>query len=92
MKRILLIDDSMIQLRILQGLLRNKYDMPIMSGKETYRKLQEQDETKDIPVVFLTGVDGRKEVEEVLVYRPQGYLLKPVQQNRLLETVEKLLE
>ena len=119
MKRILLIDDSMIQLRILQGLLRNKYetvmatsgleglslakeeqpdlilldyDMPIMSGKQTYRKLQEQAETKDIPVVFLTGVDGRKEVEEVLVYRPQGYLLKPVQQNRLLETVEKLLE
>ncbi|MCH5264908.1 MAG: response regulator [Lachnospiraceae bacterium] len=118
MKSILLIDDSMIQLRILQGLLQNKYetimatsgmeglaiakrelpdlilldyDMPIMSGKETFRQLQEQDETKNIPVVFLTGVDGRKKVEEVLIHRPQGYLLKPVQQSRLLETVERVL-
>lgn len=118
MKRILLIDDSMIQLRILNGLLHGKYeismttsgeegielaekvqpdlilldiDMPVMSGKETFRRLQEQKETKKIPVIFLTGVDDKTEIESVLQYRPQGYLLKPVDQNRLLETIQDIL-
>lgn len=118
MKRILLIDDSMIQLQILNGLLHGKYeilmassgeegiglaeeekpdlilldiDMPGMSGKETFRRLQEQKETSKIPVIFLTGVDERAEIEEVLQYRPKGYLLKPVDQNRLLETIQNIL-
>lgn len=118
MKLILLIDDSMIQLRTLDVLLKHKYktimatsgiegikiardeqpdlilldyDMPIMSGKETFRKLKEHVETRKIPVVFLTGVDGRKDVEEVLKYQPQGYLLKPVKQERLLETIQSIL-
>ena len=67
------------------------YDMPIMSGKETFRKLQNEDETKDIPVIFLTGVDDREDVEAVLKCRPQGYLLKPVEQDRLLKTIQKIL-
>ena len=118
MKLILLIDDSMIQLRTLDVLLKHKYktimatsgiegikiardeqpdlilldyDMPIMSGKETFRKLKEHVETRKIPVVFLTGVDGRKDVEEVLKYQPQGYLLNPVKQERLLETIQSIL-
>lgn len=118
MKRILLIDDSMIQLRILNGLLHGKYeismttsgeegielaekvqpdlilldiDMPVMSGKETFRRLQEHKKTKKIPVIFLTGVDDKTEIESVLQYRPQGYLLKPVDQNRLLETIQDIL-
>ncbi|MCH5252095.1 MAG: response regulator [Lachnospiraceae bacterium] len=114
MERILLIDDSMIQLRTLSMLLQDKYetvmatsglegiklakkkqpdlilldyDMPGMSGRETFRQLQESEDTKDIPVVFLTGVDDRRDVEEVLKLRPQGYLLKPVEQERLLQTI-----
>lgn len=118
MKRILFIDDSLIQQRILTVLLQGKYetltarsgaegialakkekpdlilldyDMPLMTGKETLRKLRQQEETKDIPVVFLTGVDSRSNVEAVLMLRPQGYLLKPVDQNRLFSTVEGIL-
>ena len=118
MKRILLIDDSMIQHRILNVMLQDKYEtltstsglegiriakreqpdlilldyaMPLMSGKETFKKLQEQEETKNIPVIFLTGVDERKDVEQVLKYRPQGYLLKPVEKERLLQSIEQVL-
>ena len=118
MKRILLIDDSLIQLRTLNMLLQDKYEilmsttgfdglaiakreqpdlilldynMPIMSGRDTFKKLQEKEETKNIPVIFLTGVDEREEVEEVLRLRPQGYLLKPVENDLLFAKIEKIL-
>lgn len=118
MKRILLIDDSLIQHRILSVMLKDKYellastsgiegigfakkeqpdlilldyDMPILSGKEVFRKLQEHEGTKNIPVVFLTGVDDREDVEEVLKLHPQGYLLKPVEPDSMLQTIKKIL-
>ena len=118
MKRILLIDDSLIQHRLIQTMLKDyyelltctsgldgiriakteqpdlillDYDMPIMSGRETLRRLQQKEETKGIPVVFLTGVNERKDVGAVLKLRPQGYLLKPVEQNGLLQVIKKVL-
>ncbi len=118
MDKILLIDDSMIQLRILEGMLRKDYeiimatsgfegidaarkqlpdlilldyDMPVMGGRETLKNLREGEDTKDIPVIFLTGVDERDEIEAVLRLRPQGYLLKPVDQDRLFDTIRKTL-
>lgn len=67
------------------------YDMPLMSGKETFLRLQRQEETKDIPVIFLTGLDKREYVEAVLKLRPKGYLLKPVEQDRLIHTIKSVL-
>lgn len=118
MKKILLIDDSMIQQRMLHIMLKDKYevltaesgiegiqqaklrqpdlilldyDMPIMDGKETFLKLQQNDETKDIPVIFLTGVIDKKQVAEVLMLRPKGYLVKPVEKERLIESIESAI-
>ena len=54
------------------------YEMPGMNGKEVLEKLQEDEDTKDIPVVFLTSVDSRDVVMELLALKPAGYLLKPV--------------
>lgn len=118
MRSILIIDDSMIQQRIITKLLQGRYDimmsesgvdgiklakekqpdlilldydMPILSGKETFQRLQKQEETKDIPVIFLTGLDKREDVEAVLKLRPRGYLLKPVEQDKLLNTIRAVL-
>lgn len=118
MKRILLVDDSNVQLRIISAMLQGKYemlmstsgleairmareeqpdlilldyDMPVLSGKETFQKLQQQEETRDIPVIFLTGIDEKDDVVQVLKLRPQGYLLKPVEQKLLIESIEKSL-
>lgn len=118
MKKILLIDDSGIQLRILKGILQDSYEvlmaasglegleivkekkpdlilldykMPMFDGKATLKKLREKEETKDIPVVFLTGVNDKEDIQEVLELRPQGYLLKPVEPDRLFEIIHKVI-
>jgi len=65
------------------------YEMPILDGKETLEKLREDDETKDIPVFFLTGVANRKKIKAIASLKPQGYLLKPLNQKIIKETLNQ---
>lgn len=67
------------------------YEMPVMDGKETLEVLRKDEELKDIPVVFLTSVANRDSIAAVLQLKPQGYLLKPIDQNRMYETIENVL-
>ena len=67
------------------------YEMPVMDGKETLEVLRQDDELKDIPVVFLTSIANRDSINSVLKYKPEGYLLKPIDQNRMFETIEAIL-
>lgn len=46
---------------------------------------------KDIPVVFLTGVSDSDKVQEVISMKPQGYLLKPVNMERLFIMIRNLI-
>ncbi len=65
------------------------YMMPEESGTVVLEKLRAKEATKNIPVVFLTGVTERKKIKEALVLKPQGYLLKPVDRDKLLEEIAK---
>lgn len=67
------------------------YEMPGENGPAVLEKLRASDETKDIPVVFLTGVTEREKIQEALVLKPQSYLLKPVNREKLLSTIEKII-
>jgi CheY-like chemotaxis protein len=67
------------------------YEMPQQSGSEVYEKLLENPATKDIPVVFLTGVSDRDRIAEVLAMRPRGYLLKPIDSERLKKTITEIV-
>ncbi len=67
------------------------YEMPRMDGRETLARLREDEELADIPVVFLTGVADEANVAAVLKLKPDGYLLKPVEQQRLYDTIEGVL-
>jgi len=67
------------------------YDMPVCDGKMTLQMLRSEEDTKDIPVVFLTGCSDAEHVKEVLAYLPQGYLLKPPAVDRLCATIEEVL-
>ena len=65
------------------------YEMPDESGPAILEKLRASDETKDIPVIFLTGVTESKKIKEALALRPQNYLLKPIDREKLLDTIAK---
>lgn len=67
------------------------YEMPDENGPAVLEKLRASNATKDIPVVFLTGVTESKKIREALVMRPQSYLLKPINRDRLLDTIEKII-
>ena len=68
--------------------------MPEESGVRAFRDLQNDPETKSIPIIIVTGVtsdfkkfiESRKQVEP-----PTAYFEKPIDRERLLETVKKLL-
>ena len=67
------------------------YEMPVMDGRETLEEIRNDEELKDIPVVFLTSVADRDSIASVLKLKPEGYLLKPIDQTRMMETIESVL-
>ena len=68
------------------------YEMPELNGPEVFRRIRENEALNDTPVVFLTGITETKKIKEVLSMHPNGYLLKPVDYERLHQTLESLLE
>ncbi len=67
------------------------YEMPGWDGKRTLEEIQKDEVLKDVKVVFLTAVSGREHIEAVLRLKPSGYLLKPIEQAKLMDTIEKVL-
>lgn len=68
------------------------YEMPEENGAAVLRKLRNQKKNENLPVVFLTGVTDKDKIREVLSMKPQGYLLKPIDMERLLTTIKGILE
>lgn len=117
-KRILVIDDDPLMLRLIKtelkdayqvatalsgkiGLkfLENKtadlilldYEMPEEDGTVVLEKLRANPKTKNIPVVFLTGINSREKIEKVLAMKPNGYLLKPIDHDKLVQTIKHVI-
>lgn len=118
-KCILLIDDSPMQLRVLNEILKKDYDvqmatsaakaltllgqrlpdiifldydMPECDGRMTLQMIREVEEAKDIPVIFLTGVNDGAHIRAVLELHPAGYMLKPANREKLYEVLDKFLK
>lgn len=67
------------------------YEMPIMTGADVFRQIKQNENFAKIPVCFLTGVSERSKVEEIMALRPNGYLLKPIEMDMLLATIENII-
>ncbi len=77
--------------RKLPDLILLDYEMPEWDGKKTLEEIRADEKLKDIPVVFLTGVKDRNHIAAVLSLNIAAYLLKPIEQQKLLDVMEKLL-
>ncbi|MCM1088621.1 MAG: response regulator [Muribaculaceae bacterium] len=67
------------------------FEMPEENGPAVLEKIRAVDSLKDIPVVFLTGVSEREKIREALVLKPQSYLLKPIDRDKLLDTIASVM-
>lgn len=67
------------------------YEMPEEKGPDVLAKLRANESTKDVPVIFLTGVTERDKIASALVHKPQGYLLKPINRDKLMDTITNVL-
>lgn len=68
------------------------YEMPVCDGRMTLEMIRADEEMKDIPVIFLTAVNDRDNIEAVLKLKPAGYFLKPPVKERLLAEIDKVLD
>jgi DNA-binding NarL/FixJ family response regulator len=46
--------------------------------------LRDDEEMKNIPVIFLTGRDDKQSVMSVMELKPQGYFIKSIKRDELL--------
>ncbi|MBE5906797.1 MAG: response regulator [Lachnospiraceae bacterium] len=65
------------------------YEMPVTSGPQVLEMLRSEPDTRDIPVMFLTGKDDKESVVKVLSLKPEGYLLKSIEKDKLIKELGK---
>lgn len=68
------------------------YLMPEMNGKETLEIIRKDENLKDLPVFFLTGVSDSNKISECLKLDPSGYILKPIGKFSLLAKIRAYFE
>lgn len=64
------------------------YEMPEFDGKQTLEALRADSEVGNTPVMFLTGVAQAEKIKEILLLKPQGYLLKASGKQALIEALD----
>lgn len=67
------------------------YEMPGENGSDVLKQIRSNPKLSGTPVVFLTGVTDRGKIQEVLSNNIQGYLLKPIDMERLSNTITELI-
>ncbi len=68
------------------------YEMPGEKGPDILKKIRTDERLRNVPVVFLTGVGDSTKIQKVLGMKIQGYLLKPIDREKFLTTVKKILD
>jgi len=65
------------------------HEMPVTSGPQVLEMLRSDPETSSIPVMFLTGKGDKESVMQVLSLKPEGYFLKNIKREELLEKLRE---
>ena len=65
------------------------YEMPVTSGPQVLEMIRSEPATASIPVIFLTGKDDAESVQTVLSLKPDGYILKNIGRDALIERLDE---
>ncbi|MBQ5426204.1 MAG: response regulator [Pseudobutyrivibrio sp.] len=66
------------------------YEMPVVDGKQTLEMIRSEEDYKDVPVIFLTGIADKEHVDAVLDLKPAGYFVKPPMQTKIINAIENI--
>ncbi len=66
-------------------------NMPIMNGIEMVRRLRENTETKELPVVMLTSDGAELRIKELEAIGIDGYLRKPARPEEIRDKIHEIL-
>jgi len=65
------------------------YEMPGMTGYEVLIGIRTSQNTKNVPVVFLTGQTNERMKQEMLARGANDYLTKPIDNDALKQCIKK---
>ncbi|MCM1159809.1 MAG: response regulator [Roseburia sp.] len=68
------------------------YEMEGMDGRAAFEAMKQDTDMRFIPVVFLTSVDNRQSIYSVLQSKPDGYILKPPDEEKICATIAEILQ
>lgn len=66
--------------------------MPDLDGQEVFRRLQFNEATKQIPVIFFTAKSDPADVRRLLGLGAKGVIVKPFDPMTLAEEVQRILD
>ena len=67
-------------------------NLPGTDGREVLEQLKQDDEFKTIPVVVFTTSSNPKDIEVCYQYGVNGYILKPIDVNKLTRTLQVFID
>ena len=66
------------------------YEMPEMNGLETLTMIRKLSNCSNLPVLFLTGISSSYAVREAIKLKPQGYILKTIGRDDLIQKIKEV--
>ncbi len=73
-------------------LLLADWHMPEMDGIELLKSVKADSSLKSLKVLMVTADDDQKHIREAILAGADGYLVKPVTQERLLQKLEDIFK
>lgn len=68
------------------------YEMPVIDGSQVLEMIRTETEFCDIPVIFLTGKNDKESIMKVLELKPEGYLLKSMEPQKIIDEIDNFFE
>ena len=86
------VDGGRMMLESQPDLLLSDINMPYLNGLELVEAMRGDDNTVNVPVIFLSSMRDDATFERARKHRACAFLAKPVTREELLKTVSKVLD
>ncbi len=68
------------------------YEMPVVDGRQVLEMIRTETEFCDVPVIFLTSKNDKESILKVMALKPEGYLLKTMEPEKIVQEIDNFFE